>query len=300
MGDSPPFMCRTTAVYSFYSVLQAIHSKRKDPEGQFVTFQISKNGIRLMYTNQAKTLHAMTFLESGEQSLFSEYDVDEEKEISFMLRLDILLECLAVFGINNLNSVSLRMAFNEAEATFHLMLEEKGVMTECTLRTVEYDTEDEIDFHGAYRESDEVVKIIMHSGPLREIFSELAETPGMSHYTIQASPQNKLNIATAGTTGECVVEFDPTSQIFVAFECSAEVVAKYRSQLITHASQAKALQKCSKVYVRINESKILLLQHCLELPELNGDETYVNFIVAAEYEEEEVVDDETMMGEEDE
>ncbi|KAB7502439.1 Cell cycle checkpoint protein RAD1, partial [Armadillidium nasatum] len=99
-----------------------------------------------------------------------EYDIKEES-ITFKISLNALVECLNIFGSGSGPGVTtaLKMCYNGYGFPLSLLLEEAGVITDCSLKT--QDPDDPMEF--SFCNTGVVNKIIMKSECLKEIFSEL-------------------------------------------------------------------------------------------------------------------------------
>ena len=79
-------------------------------------------------------------------------------------------------------------------------LEESGVVTDCRIRTVQFDPVLDYDFSN----SNVVCKLIMSSECLKEIFAELDASSETVQFSI--SPESRhFRITTEGTSGKCHV-----------------------------------------------------------------------------------------------
>jgi hypothetical protein len=91
----------------------------------------------------------------AQHELFTEYDLPrvrgDNTEVRFRVNLAALLECLSIYGAQSLPVTSLHLAYAEEDAKLHLLLEEGGVTTECTLATADYTGGEETDYDAAFR-----------------------------------------------------------------------------------------------------------------------------------------------------
>ena len=99
-------------------------------------------------------------------ALFSEYRYTPAHEQSFNLNLSVLIECLNIFGGGN---TTMRMCYAGYGHPLTLVLEEGGIVTDCSIRTLEPEQPNEIDIRATEIPSN----IIMKSQWLAEVFSEL-------------------------------------------------------------------------------------------------------------------------------
>jgi cell cycle checkpoint protein len=83
---------------------------------------------------------------------------------------------------------------------FSFRLEEEGVLTECSIRTVELDELSIFEFTS----EDAINKIILRSEPLKEIFSSIDPSSDTLELVLSAT-KPFLKIKTLGYMGECDV-----------------------------------------------------------------------------------------------
>ncbi|RXG57220.1 Cell cycle checkpoint protein RAD1 [Armadillidium vulgare] len=122
----------------------------------FATFYCSSNGLKVT-VEDSKSVQANAFIQAD---MFQEYDIKEES-ITFKISLNALVECLNIFGSGSGPGVTtaLKMCYNGYGFPLSLLLEEAGVITDCSLKT--QDPDDPMEFSFCNTEC------------LKEIFSEL-------------------------------------------------------------------------------------------------------------------------------
>ena len=145
----------------------------------------------------------------------------KEDPTTFQINLNVLLECLSVFGttLQSGTTPALKMYYNGTGSPVTLLqvkyllflflilnlvctfrLEESGVITDCRIRTIQFDPVLDYDFTTA----NVIAKIIMNSDCLKEIFAELDATSETVQFSISPENQN-FRITTFGTSGTCHV-----------------------------------------------------------------------------------------------
>jgi len=92
---------------------------------------MSSNGLKFI-VEQSKSLEAKVFLQCG---IFQEFFYADDEQTSFRINLTMLLECLNIFG--NSATTTLRMSYAGYGSPLVLMLEDGGVLTDCSIRTME-------------------------------------------------------------------------------------------------------------------------------------------------------------------
>ncbi len=219
----------------------------------------------------------------------------------FQLNLTTLLECLNIFGASNLAQTSASITYLPQEACFCLVLEENGVIVECELPLLmshdEWAEDGDLDqdeeysntpsltlFETSFELSRVVAKVILHSEPLKNAFSELADLPSAASVQFQFNPLSpSLSMIASGETTTCSIDFANSSDALIEFDCLNQIEAKYHLDLLKQSF--RALSIASESYLRINESSCLSIQHMIQVPE--GQQCFVDALVNADEEEEE-------------
>ena len=144
----------------------------------------------------------------------------KEEEIKFQLNLTVLLECLNVFGSNKEQSgtspalkfyfnghgtpvtilyvflvMQSAVIFSKHFNAFFYSLEESGVITDCRIRTINYDPVLEYDFGANI-----IGRIIMISECLKEVFCELDSTSETVQFSMSPDSTD-FRITTFGHSG---------------------------------------------------------------------------------------------------
>ncbi|EGD73030.1 hypothetical protein PTSG_04741 [Salpingoeca rosetta] len=205
---------------------------------------------------QAKTVQARAFLH---KDLFSDYRFTPEEEdmdvAEFKVNLSVLLECLSIFGQGD--GVALRLSYAGYGSCLNLLLEEHGVVTDCSIRTQEADEFASIDMRTAAIPTN----VIMKSDWLAEVFSELDTTSTViEFYVAPTAPHFRLS--TFGTAGTSQIDCPKTSDKVESFQCDKPLKFNYKLKLLKPSEKALAL--ASQVSVRINEEGILSMQFLVE------------------------------------
>ncbi|XP_028401770.1 cell cycle checkpoint protein RAD1-like [Dendronephthya gigantea] len=248
------------------NILKAIHFKETS------TCFLSANGIKVT-VESAKCVQANAFIQAG---IFHEFNFNEDCA-TFRINLDNLLACLDIFGSVRDNSITtaLKMCYAGHGSPLVLMLEEGGVVTDCSVQTEEPDEALDFDF----KTSNVVNKIIMQSSWLKEVFHELDMTSEVLE--ILMSPDSPyFRLSTFGHAGSAHVDFPNDSEQVEKFECTKTQTNRYKITLLKPST--KALNISSKISIRMDNRGFLSLQYMI----LNDDrETcYVEYLCAPDEE----------------
>lgn len=191
--------------------------------------------------------------------IFQEYVVKDEP-VMFRVDLSTLVECLTIFdGYTSLSgaTTSLKMTYKEHGQPLKILLEEEGVITDCTLKTLN-DCET-LDYEIAA--SSVVCKVILKATDIKEVFLDLDATSDWVEFLFSADPPN-FRILTRGIAGECQIDIPKSSDIVETFECSDTLCFRYKySQL---KPSFKSLSISSKVSIRSNEEGLICLQFMIQ------------------------------------
>eukprot|EP00037_Helgoeca_nana_P017436 m.165366 g.165366 ORF g.165366 m.165366 type:complete len:230 (+) comp23995_c0_seq2:297-986(+) len=120
------FSARLDDVQSMSSILKTVSFVQE------ATCEISKAGLKFIVEHH-KSLEAKAFFQA---SLFhSFYYADGDDTTSFSVNLGVLLECLSIFGSSV--SATLKMSYAGYGSPLVLLLEDGGIVTDCSIRTSE-------------------------------------------------------------------------------------------------------------------------------------------------------------------
>ncbi|XP_033123280.1 cell cycle checkpoint protein RAD1-like isoform X2 [Anneissia japonica] len=145
------------------NVLKAILSKDKELATIFAT----ENGLKVT-VEDSKCVQANAFLQAA---IFQSYVIREDS-VTFKISLSVLQECLTIFGGGSSQggNPALKICYAGYGSPLLLMLEENGVLTDCSIKTLEPD--ETLDFN--FTSANVINKIIMKSDFPRE--SDLVES----------------------------------------------------------------------------------------------------------------------------
>ena len=167
----------------------------------------------------------------------------------FTVDLNLLLECLQVFGAASLANTMLTMSYEVRgggreggnllrlllllvaarltlpssfpppqpnQAVLRLTLEEQGVLTTCDIHALE-EGEDALDLAAlasAFRSSPEVLRAILKSEVLKEAISELSDLPGAGSVRVSVAPHEPhFHLAAGGVYGALEIFLPKSSEV---------------------------------------------------------------------------------------
>ncbi|XP_054281578.1 cell cycle checkpoint protein RAD1-like isoform X2 [Macrosteles quadrilineatus] len=219
---------------------------------EMATCFVSENGLKIV-VEDAKCVQVSAFI--GED-VFQEFHVTEE--VTFKVDLNVLLDCLSMF--DNCSTVpgataALKMFCTHQGAPLKLLLEEEGVITDCSLKTLEPDEILDFDFPA----SNVVNKVILQSAQFKDVFNEL--DPTSECVELLLSPDAPyFQLTTKGLAGDCQVHILHTSEMIEAFQCTKEI----RSRFSQIRPAMKPLAISVKVSVRTDDVGLLCLQFMIQ------------------------------------
>ncbi|MFH4976160.1 hypothetical protein AB6A40_002869 [Gnathostoma spinigerum] len=209
---------------------------------------VSENGLRVVVDDQ-NCFQAIAYVKN---ELFLDY-VLRQSSVTFRVPLNIISECLNMFGSSN--TVMLKLIYDGHGSPLKLMVEKDGVVVKCLVRTLNPDVILDFDFDTLNLSA----KIIMKPLKLRETFQDLDTTCSAVKLMIK---QHVFSIATIGDYGEVQVDFPQHSEQIEKMECSSEATHHYRYNLLKRMIPSLGL--CSKVSLRIDQRGILSMQFMIE------------------------------------
>ncbi|KND04394.1 uncharacterized protein SPPG_00125 [Spizellomyces punctatus DAOM BR117] len=236
---------------------------------------------------------------------------DIDSEICFCIELPTLLDCLTIFGGTSAIPYSLSTGGNDGGQRGHggffgasqiqdtqtgglgkdrdrvavrvicpldgdhlsLMLEERGVVTECRLTT--YNPEALTDLFSTFAEQRMVSKLIMKSDWLRDAFSELDGTSDT--ITLHISPDAPyFRLSASSLAGDAQMDYPKDTDVIESFHCLHPIENHYQHTLLQ--SCLKALSLSSKTSIRVNEAGFLSMQFMINVNE--KDIEFVEYLIS--------------------
>ncbi|KAH8267439.1 hypothetical protein KR018_002351, partial [Drosophila ironensis] len=229
--------------------------------------QVSDDGLRIT-VEQGRSIQATLFMPPG---AFKEFHV-QEGVISFGLKMNVLSECLNLFGSAD---CSLRIMYQDLGNPLKIILypyDDEDVSTECAIQTM--DCDEPIDYDMELKGPD--LNVIFVRGPnLSKVFHELEKSA--EEFEFITSPEKPhFKITTVGIMQAVFsVEVAKTSPMMMMFNCKQTVKARYKSQQIRLTN--KAMQSATKVAIKTNT--IGLLELHLVMQGEGQEEIFVQFFI---------------------
>ncbi|XP_064621085.1 cell cycle checkpoint protein RAD1-like isoform X2 [Lineus longissimus] len=230
------------------SVLKAINFK------DTATIFASPNGLKVT-VEDSKCVQANAFLQN---SVFQEYTINEE-QATFKINLTVLLDCLLIFGASPLPGIqtALKLSYDGYGTPLILMLEEGGVLTDCSIKTQEPD--ETLDFN--FSSVNVINKVIMKSECLKEAFNELDMTSEVLE--ILMSPDKPyFRLSTFGSAGSTHSDFPKESDMVESFQCTQTQTNRYKISLLKPSVKALALS--SRISIRTDDRGFISLQYMIK------------------------------------
>ncbi|XP_076175496.1 cell cycle checkpoint protein RAD1 isoform X5 [Ptiloglossa arizonensis] len=138
----------------------------------------TENGLKVT-VEDSKCMQASIYIPSY---VFQEFKLKED--VIFCINLNVLVECLCMFW-SNINSqgssVALQLFYKGAGHPVTVLIEEDGIITDCSLKT--QDPDELLDFH---LEPENVLnKVVLQTELLKDILSELDPTSNIIEYMVK-------------------------------------------------------------------------------------------------------------------
>ncbi|KAF4032207.1 Repair protein Rad1/Rec1/Rad17 [Phytophthora infestans] len=307
----PTLSCTAESVKTLVTLLSCLAHGKRD---QRVRCDVDRRGLLFTSHSKGKSLQIKTSIgrelfekykfgaegpEAAEQDEDEDEDDEDAVQLSFALNVNLLIECLSMFGPPALATTSLRMTYEPESASLLLVVEDSGVMCECSMQVLEHEGGDmgQLEFETAFEQSAVVARCIMQSEPLRDAFAELYDLPSAASVTIamadtdSRSPEDRseakcLILSATSETGSCEIDFAPTSSAFIEFSCAASNEGEYGSSCaatfhVAVLQQAfKALAHSDETFLRMNGDGFLSIQHMIESG--SGDKAFVDALISPE------------------
>lgn len=243
---------------------------------ELATCFLSATGFKVT-VEQAKCVQANAFIQAA---MFQLYSYNDDKLCVFRININALIECLSIFGGSGgyESHTALKMYYDGHGNPLRLLLEENGVITDCSIQTLEPDETLDFDFTSANVSN----KIIMKSECMKEAFSEIDLTSDILE--IIMSPSHPFfRLATYGDTGNTQFDYPKDSDMMEVFECQQTQSNRYKLSLLKPS--VKALNQSSKISVRMDKRGFLSLQYMIITD--NQQVCFVEYLCVPDEQEEE-------------
>ncbi|XP_033302366.1 cell cycle checkpoint protein RAD1-like isoform X2 [Bombus bifarius] len=231
----------------------------------------TENGLKVT-VEDAKCMQASAYIPAH---VFQVFNLKED--VIFRVNLNILVECLCMFW-SNINcqgsSVALQLFYEGNGHPVTVLIEEDGIITDCSLKTQEPD--ELLDFH---LEPENVLnKVVLQTELLKDILSELDSTSDFIELFLSPAPPF-FRISTTGLAGICHIELPHDGELVDNFQCTSTAMSSYK---LSHIKPAmKALSCANKVSLRTDTCGLLCFQYMVKTDE--GHTCYIEYYVRVTY-----------------
>ncbi|KDR12148.1 cell cycle checkpoint protein RAD1 [Zootermopsis nevadensis] len=197
----------------------------------------------------SKCVQASSFIQ---REMFQHYKLNDV-QVTFKVNISILVECLNIFGGS---ATALKVCYQGYGFPLRMLLEEGGVITDCSIKTSE--SEEILDFN--FSAANVLNKIILRSECLKEVFAELDSSSDLIEILLSPDPPY-FRITTAGTAGDTKIDIPKNSGMIETFQCTTLATSRYR---LSHVKpSAKSLAVSQKVSIRTDDRGLLCFQYMI-------------------------------------
>ncbi|KAG8235409.1 hypothetical protein J437_LFUL018628 [Ladona fulva] len=223
----------------------------------------TENGLKVT-VEDGKSIQANAFIQSD---MFQEFSLSEDT-VTFQINLTVFVECLNIFGPahNPGTTTALKMCYEGYGHPLKILLEEGGVITDCSLKTQE--PNEIMDF--GFTNSNILNKIILRSECLKEVFSEIDASSDTIELFLSPDPPY-FRITSISLTVESQVEIPKDSEMIESFQCTTVAISRYKYSHIKPSLKALALS--TKVSIRTDDRGLLCFQYMIKT-----DDGYTCFV----------------------
>ncbi|EFC37773.1 hypothetical protein NAEGRDRAFT_53469 [Naegleria gruberi] len=262
----------------FANIMHCICSDKKK-EDAWVICEIMEEGIKFYI--QDKSIQGVA---SMKRDIFQNYIYNgaAHAKYSFEINVQILIQCLILYGANSSQGTIVKLCYPGVENTLSLLLGEERVVTDCNIK-IRHGAEP-LDFE--FKGSEETCKIVLKSEVMTDALSEidwLAKTmeigvemdvqeQGEDQVAITL-PKGKLFFKTVDNViGSMDIIIPSTNEGVCSFEVNHTQMSVFK---LSHIQQAlKALPHSDRVCIRMNEQGLLQWQFMVRATE---PITYVDY-----------------------
>ncbi|KAH0550014.1 cell cycle checkpoint protein RAD1 [Cotesia glomerata] len=260
--DDYKFVAKLGNLKTLVQLLRSINFK------EWATCCCSDNGVKIT-VEDSKCLQGIAYIP---KIIFQEYNLAED--VIFKINLTVLVECLGMFwsSISTQGvSVMLQLMYKDVGHPVSVLIEEDGILTDCSLKTLEPD--DLIDFN--IEPSNVLNKVILNTEILRDIWSELDPTTDVIALLLSPDPPY-FRISTSGFAGECHIEIPHDTESIENFQCSIEATFCY--QYSSMKPVMKALACANKVSLKTDSRGLLVFQFMVKTDD--GHLSYIEYYLS--------------------
>ncbi|XP_012280429.1 cell cycle checkpoint protein RAD1 [Orussus abietinus] len=228
----------------------------------------TENGLKVT-VEDAKCMQANAYIPAD---IFQEFTLTED--VIFRINLNVLVECLSMYwsSIHSTgNSVVLQLIYKGHGFPVTVLINEDGIITDCSLKTQEPD--ELLDF--TFDTENVINKVVLQTELLKDVFAEMDPTSEVMELLLSPDAPY-FQITTAGVAGDCRIEIPHNSQLVDIFECTIRATSCYK---LAHIKPAmKALSHANKVSLRTDNCGLLCFQAMVKTEE--GHVCYVEYYIS--------------------
>lgn len=228
----------------------------------------TENGLKVT-VEDVKCMQGSAYIPT---SVFEEFNLKED--VTFKINLTVLVECLCMFWstINSHgNSVALQLFHKGPGYPVTVLIEEDGVITDCSLKTQE--PEKLLNF--GLEAPDVINKVVLQTELLKDILAELDPTSELIELLLSPTAPF-FRISTDGLAGICHVDLPHDGELVDSFQCTSTASSSYK---LAHIKPAmKALSCANKVSLRTDICGLLCFQYMIKTDE--GHTCYIEYYIS--------------------
>ncbi|RLU16326.1 hypothetical protein DMN91_012086 [Ooceraea biroi] len=224
----------------------------------------SKKGLKIT-VEDARCMQASAYIPT---EVFDEFESKEDA--TFSINLNILVECLCMFWpTSQEDSITVQMFYKGTGYPLSVIIEEDGVITDCSLRTLEVDA-----LLNFYLE-DVVNKVVLQTELLKDVIAELDPTSELVE--LRLSPEEPFfRISTNGLGGTCHIDLPHESSLIDTFQCTSTAISNFK---LSHIKPAmKPLSCANRVSLRTNDAGLLCFQYMIKTE--NGHTCFIEYYIS--------------------
>eukprot|EP00727_Mastigamoeba_balamuthi_P011849 m51a1_g7287 Cell cycle checkpoint protein rad1 (361) ;mRNA; r:45001-46210 len=269
------------------------------------TVTITKPGLKFTI-NESRLYVANAFLTRDTPTDNNAADTLQQqhrRQFVFRVNFGVLMECLSIFGggltlpgLGGGGFTAMQMGYQGYGSDLVVLLEEGGVRTQCSIRTLDMpdlaagggpvvDWSSSPDADAAlgpaapracpsFRDSECTGEIIVDAEVMREAFGEIDWNGDTA--TLHLSPDAPyFRLSSDGVCGTCEIEYSKDSEVFERFRCSRTQVTRYRLSALQPTVRALAVARKTKLSV--NAEGMLSMQHMIQTEDKRV--SFVDFLI---------------------
>lgn len=278
---------------------------------QPVTIFCSPSSLTFHVYGKAKQIQASVDIQT---SLFTDYDVLREKMKQeqtndddnddnnwqaggeFCVNLSTLLECLHIFGTNNLEKTKLCFSYSTTREHFKMELfEESGILSTAVIPGMLPDDEDLSNSLAlGFRSSPIAARIIVKSESLQEIVTELELVAGATKASVWLGANCGLKVTTVGMFGECQITIPTQGKHVVSANLPMDEATTIPRAYALHSflDSMRAIEIAEETCITVNKDGMMAIQHQVFDRNISDAPSFVDFIMCCLEDESDEVNEE--------